>query len=236
MTEETKEIGQTQEVSNKELNFRKLESEREKEKEQRIRLETELQMVRSQMSEIQNSFKPKEPDPFDDLDEYVDPEVKKRILQKFEKTNSSFEKRAMEIARQEYQKIQSEKEEEKRKDFLTTLRKTYSDYDEVMNEANLKILNDADPIFIEGTLQIQDEFKRRELAYKKIKTLKKEETKQSISDKVAQNQRNPYHIPSHAAPTSTAIHQDLNTRESREAAYKRLKDAQKNPIGQRIPS
>lgn len=221
-------------ASDKEFNFRRLEAEREKEREARIKAELEAQMRQKELEEIKEYLKPKEKDPFDDSDDVIDPELRSRIEAKLAKERSTFERKAEEIAKSTYERIQREKEEAEKKNYLQKLRGEFKDYDDVVSEQNLAVMFEKDPVFAEAALKIPDDYDRRKLVYARIKALGPQEEAPSVKDKVLENQKNPYHVPSGSAPTSNAVDYDLNTRESREAAYKRLKQAQRRPIEPRL--
>jgi len=117
------------------------------------------------------------------------------------------------------------------KGFSNVQKIKYKDYDEVMSQQNLATLEQKDPVFLRTVLLVPDEYERRKLTYKKLKSFKDETP--SVKDKVKENQKNPYYIPTGAAPTSNAIGFDLNTKEARDAAYQMLKDAQRKPLSSR---
>jgi hypothetical protein len=70
--------------------------------------------------------------------------------------------------------------------------------------------------------------------YKKLKSLQtnapKKEEKISIKEKVEENTKNPYYIPSSASIPS-AVDFDIKSPQARRQAYEKLKAAQRNPIG-----
>ena len=85
---------------------------------------------------------------------------------------------------------------------------------------------------MEAAIKIPDEYERRILTYARIKALEVNAPQQpSVKEKIEENQKNPYHIPSGSAPTSSGVSFDVRSKEARELAYKRLKDAQRRPIG-----
>lgn len=214
--------------SDKELNFRRLEAARESEREARIRAEMQAEAMRNELNEIKQMLQPKEADPLDGVEDYVDPA---RLRAKLEKVSANLKKEAKEIAQQT---IREERELEEKRNFLHRLKGQYSDYDQVMNEANIANLESVDPVFIETVLEIPDEYARRLKTYKKLKSLQqiapKKEDVPSIKDKVEENARNPFYIaPSMATPSGVDF--DIKSKVSREQAYAKLKAAQKGPIG-----
>ncbi len=216
-------------LSDKEINFRNLEQARDQEKEARMRAELQSEMLRKEMDEIKELLKPKEVDPLDGDD--IDPDLRNKVNARFAKERATFERKAEEIAKSTYSRIEREREEADKKNFLPKLKKKYADYDDVMSAQNLKVLEEKDPVFLRTVLLVPDEYERRKLTYKKLKTFKDETP--SVKDKVKENQKNPYYIHAGAAPTSNAIGFDLNTKEARDAAYKMLKDAQRKPLSSR---
>lgn len=216
--------------SNKELNFRRLEESKEIEKEARIRAEMEAQYLRQQLEEIKHSLQPKEQDPLDGIDDYIDANV---LRAKLEKERALLKKEAREIAKQT---IQEEREQEEKRNFFQRLKNKYSDYDQVMNEANVITLQKTDPVFYQSVLEVQDDYKRRDYAYQKIKSMQtqtpKVEEKPSVKEIVAENFQNPYYIPSNVATPSaiSAVDFDVKSKAAREQAYAKLKANQRRPI------
>ncbi len=213
--------------SDKELNFRRLEEARNKDRENSIRLEMQNEMLQSELTQIKEYMKPKEADPFDDVDELIDPELKRKLQKKFDNLGSSLERKAGEIAERKYQEIQDRKEEADRKNFLPKLQSRYNDFDDVMSEGNIIEFGKEDPVFLQTVLMVPDEYKKREMLYQKIKNSKAGVKTPTVQDKVQANQRNPYFIPSGSAPTTSAIDFDLNAPGAREAAYSKLKAAKR---------
>jgi hypothetical protein len=212
-------------TSDKEVNFRRLEAARDSEREARIRAEMHSQRMEEELKNIKDMLQPKESDPLDSSEDYVDGV---RLKAKLEKERASYEKKAVDIARNTYEQIQLE---EKKKNFLGRLKSEHSDYDQIMSENNVINLEKQNPHFVQAILKIDDEYDRRKLAYEYLKANQApKETFQSIKDKVAENASNPYYIPA-GSGTPTAIEFDTKSASSREAAYAKLKAAQKRPIG-----
>lgn len=212
--------------SDKELNFRKLEAAREQDREKAIRLEMQNQMLEKELSEIKEYLKPKEVDPFDDIDEFIEEPLKKKLEAKFNKVVSLSERKAEEAVERKLLERERQKEEAEKKNFLPKLKSSYNDFDEVMTEKNIYELGEKDPEFLTAVLEMPDEYRKRELLYNRIKKQKKE-PEPTVQDKVQKNLRNPYFIPASAAPTSNALDFDLNAPGARLAAYQKLKQMQK---------
>ncbi len=215
-------------VSNKELNFRRLEAAREAEREARIRAEIAAEAMRNELKEIKQMLQPKEQDPLDGVEDFVDPT---RLKQKLQQERAHFKREAREIAEQTYE---DRRRKDEKDNFLQRLKGQFSDYDDVMNETNLAHLEQEDPVFLGTVLKVPDEYERRLDTYKKIKSIQskkpKVEEQSSIKGKVEENMRNPYFIqPSSGTPS--AVEFDIRSKQARDQAYQKLKAAQKMPIG-----
>lgn len=219
---------------NKDYNFRRLEEAKEREAERRMQAEMQAEMLKKEIEEIKGYLKPKEKDPFDDLEEYLDPEAKSRLEAKLARERESLRREAEKIARDTYGRIEKEREDAEKKDFLGRLKKKYADFDEVVNEQSIVEFQKKYPDDVDDLMAIEDPYVRRERAYRKFKQWggpQKEEP--SVKDVVAKNQKNPYHVPSSSAPTSNAVDFDVRSPAAREAAYAALKAAQRRPIENR---
>ena len=221
-------------VSDKEYNFRRLEEAREKEREQRerekearIRAEIERDRYVQEINELKELLKPKEVDPFDDED--FDPDLRSRIEKKLDKERQSFERKAQQIAEETYQRKTAEKEQAAKKDFNTRLRESYPDIDKVITESSLKDLAEKDSVFLESVLAIPDDFIKRELTYKRLKSMSAPKVDE-VQKKIDQNVRNPHVIPDTAIPCSSGLDFDVRSPQARQSAYEALKAAQRRPI------
>lgn len=225
----------TSQSSDKDYNFRRLEEAREKELERRMQAEMQAEMLRKEIEEIKGYLKPKEKDPFDDSDEYIDPELRSRLEAKLAKERESLKREAERIARDTYSSIEKEREEADKKNFLKKLKQKYADFDEVVNEQSIIEFQKKFPDDVEIIMDIEDPYKRRERAYKKFKSWSTSKEEPSVKDVVAKNQKNPYHVPNSSAPSSNAVDFDVRSKSAREAAYAALKAAQRRPIETRRP-
>ena len=220
--EETK--SQSQGISDKAReNFARLEAAKQAERDARIRAEMERDMLKKQIDE---SSRPKEVDPLDGVEDYIDKERLQLIRQK---DKAAFQKEAEEIANRTYE---TRRKEEDKRNFLPKLKAQFSDYDQVMNEKNIAELEERSPAFVKSVLNIQDDYERRLLTYEFLKGQqpKPAEEKPSIKDRVAENQQNPYYIPA-GSGTPTALEFDTKSKAARDQAYQKLKQAQRRPIG-----
>lgn len=211
--------------NDREVNFEKLRRKTEA-------LEQELQkrdeMMRAQqqtLQDMQARFGSPQRDEFDSLpdEELIDKAKFKRLI---DKERSTMRKEAEEIARQTYQKIDSENYQQK-------LYSAFPDYDQVVNSSNAEKLQEKDPEFMSLLAEVKDEYKRREMAYKKMKKLAQADEKPKVKaqDIVNENRQtaSSYFTPSGQGPTANpyGFEFDVRNSESRTKAYERLKSAQK---------
>lgn len=222
----TQEASRPQEAqrSEQEGHFAKL---RKKTEALEVALQEKDHMLRQQqqmLEQMQARFMPQERDEFESLpdEELIDKAKLKRLM-----TNERQKilKEAETVARQTYQKIDSENYQRK-------IYSQYPDYDQVVNEEGAEKLREKDPEFFAALSKIGDEYERRELAYKKIKRLVQEDVKPVVkAQEVANDNRmmgNAYYTPAgQSLMPSTATEFDVKSPAARKAAYERLKAAQK---------
>jgi hypothetical protein len=210
-------------------NFARLEAAKEAEREARIRAEMQAEAMRNELQEIKQMLQPKEKDPLDEVQDIsdLDPQRLKAALATRE---ARFKKEAEAIAKSVYER---EKREHEEKNYLQRLKSEFRDYDEVMTESNIASLEKVDPVFLRTVMRNSSDYERRLDTYEKIKSLKlqeKVEDKPSIKEKVEENQRNTFFIPSDAG-TPGAVEFDIKSKTARMQAYDKLKAAQRRPIG-----
>lgn len=216
-------------LSDKEINFRKVEALREQEREARIKAELQNDLLRNELESIKQMLQPKEKDYLDDLQDIsdLDPAKFKAILAQKE---AQFKKEAKQIAKSAI----DEHEQQKRKtNFRDELRRQYHDYDSVMNEQMIAHISETEPDALGAISAIEDPYVRCEKAYhffkKKMPTQKQELP--SIKEKVEENAMNPYMIAaSSAAPPYAAVEFDVRSSSARKDAYEKLKAAQRRPL------
>lgn len=227
VAEQEKKAQETKAANDKEMNFRRLEQAKEAEREARIRAEMQNEHLRKEMESIKEMLKPKETDPLDDVEDYVDAD---KLRAKLAKERENMKREAEVIAKRTYEQIEQEKY---KTNFLQRLKQEHPDFDQVMNEQNVARLEETNPVFLKAVLQIPDEYERRKIAYEYIKnTTPKPEDKPSIKEKVQENLMNPYYIPpGSGTPTATAVDFDVRSPNARTQAYEKLKQAQRRPIG-----
>ena len=175
---------------------------------------------------MQSRFAPQDRDEYDALpsEELIDKAKLQRIR---EKDRESYRKEAETIARQTYAKIDSENYQQK-------LYSSFPDYDQVVNAANAEKLQEKDPEFVALLGEVKDDYKRREMAYKKMKKIVQAEAvvpKVKAQDVVNENRKDSssFYSPGGQGPSSNpySFEFDVRSPEARTKAYERLKAAQK---------
>lgn len=200
--------------TDKELNFRALESkyQRQLEQERAARLEAE------RVAQEATAKKQQQSDDEDNDDEpYVDHKKLKRTLSSFERSmEEKIEKKAEEKARSLYEK-------EKRDSWI----KNNPDFYEVLQ--NAEKFAQKDPELAETILEMPDTFERQKLVYKNIKALglHKPEVKQpSIQEKIDANRRSPYYQPSGVGTAPYAQVGDFSSTGQKQA-YEKMQQLKK---------
>jgi hypothetical protein len=132
------------------------------------------QIARSQaevIEQLKQQLTPKEVDEFEDIadDDYLPVGKVKQLV----------EKKARAIVQAETQKILQQREQA---NFLDKLKKQYGDFDDIVNQETLAILEKQDPDLAETIAGLQDPYKIGLQSYKYIKAL-------GIADKVPQARR-----------------------------------------------
>lgn len=182
-----------------------------------------LQQMQQELSQFKAQFQPRQVDEFDSMpsDELIDKAKLQRIR---EKDRENLRKEAEEIARQTYAKLDSE-------NYQQRLYSAYPDYDQVVNSSNAEKLQEKDPEFMSLLAEVKDEYKRREMAYRKMKKLGDDKPKIKAQDIVNENRQTAgaYYSPGGQGPSSNpyAFEFDVKSPEARTKAYERLKAAQK---------
>lgn len=213
-------------LSDKEMNFRRVEASREAEREARLRAEMKAEQMHAELQQIKAMLQPRESDPLEGVEDFVDAKV---LRAKLEKERNLFKKEAKEIA---LQTVRQEREEEKKRNWHERLQSQFPDFDQVMTDTNLAYLEKADPVFCETVLEVQDDYSKRLKTYKKLKTLSTAQNQPSIKEKIEENAKNPYFIAG-SVPTGpydalNGVDFDVGSRAARDKAYAKLKSAQKN--------
>jgi hypothetical protein len=198
-------------ISDKELNFRKLEA----------KYQQEVAMERSKREEIERrmnelSQKSEVEEVEDDSEPYVD-------HKKLEKKLAKYDQKARKETQSEIQRaVQHAIKEEKKDNWL----KTHSDFDQVMEHAE-KIYH-KDPELAEAILEMPPSFERQKLVYKSIKNMgldKPAEKQQSIQEKIDSNRRAPFYQPSSVGAAPYASAGDYSA-SGQKQAYDKMKELQ----------
>lgn len=169
-------------ASDKEINLRKLVKQNKALEQQNQMVSQELAQMR-QMIEMSRTMMPQqavreispyekyglEPGGLVEADKFITALAKER-----EDMEKRFEKKAEEAAERLFEKRQNAS-------FGERISMRYPDYDQVINEENMHLLEEEDPEFVESLNDVKDEFKRRELAYKKTKRILNSRAPVSIS-------------------------------------------------------
>lgn len=226
-TQETVNQGQaaTQDASkgDREINFEKLRKKLDGLEQEKADRDARLEKQQREIDELRSRFAPVQKVEDDEISiddsDYLDGAKVKKILAKQE---IKFAKKAEEIARSTFQKIDSE-------NFAQRLKTSYPDYESVVTSENAGRLQESDPEYVALLAEVKDEFKRRELAYKRIKKLATEDKvpKVKAQDVVEENRK----IASHSFTQSgqgpmqnpNGFEFDVRNKEAREKAYARLK-------------
>jgi hypothetical protein len=230
---EEKVAQENQQLSDKELNFRRLEAARDKEREERIRAEMQAQHLERELENIKTMLTPKEKDPLDEIQDFseLDREKLRAILAQRE---AQIEKKIEKNLATKFEEFERNK---RRANFRDELRRTYNDYDTVMNENVIAQIQEREPEAVEAISAIEDPYVRCEKAYhffKKRMAATPREDSPSIKEKVKENMQNSYFLPSGTgSPPSKmdAIEFDVRSQQAKKAAYEKLKAAQRRPIG-----
>jgi hypothetical protein len=184
---EMQEVPATQELSNKELNFRALEQQMKQERARAVELEQRFAQERAAREELERKISEREPEE----DTYSEPYVDEKRL---EKKLAKHEQKTIKMTQNEINKaVQQAIQEERKSNWL----KQNADFYDVLKHAD-KFANAA-PDLAESILEMPDSFERQKLVYANIKALgvHKEPPKEpSIQEKIEANRRGAYYQPS----------------------------------------
>ncbi len=208
---EAENVAQDQKVTDKELNFRRLESKYQQEVayERAKREETERRMQELTQSKQQE---PEE----EDTEPYVDHKRLNKSLNKFGQNTQVEIQKAMQQAKH------MAKEELKQEFFLENT----PDFYQVLEHAE-KFAQKA-PKLAENILRMPEGFERQKLVYNTIKELglDKPEVKQStIQEKIDSNKRSPYYQPTSVGASPYASASDFSA-SGQAQAYEKMKELQ----------
>jgi len=193
--------------SDKELNFRALQS----------RYERELQQERAAREAAEKRVAEHESRPANDEDD-DEPYVNKK---KLDKTLSRFGQESKKETQSEIQRaVQTAIREEKKANWVNNNK----DFYDILGHADK--LMEADPDLAESILDMPEGFERQKLVYKNIKALglhKPKEVKSTIQDKVNANQRGPYYQPSNIGTAPYASQGDFS-QSGQKQAYDKMQE------------
>ncbi len=206
---------QENKVSDKEINFRKIE---EKHRRELADMQARLEETERKATEALSRNRDNEDDKDDD-EPYVGHKRLEKKLSNFErKMEEKIDRKAEEKARM----LIGQKEEE---DWI----KNNSDFSDVLREENLvKLVNKA-PGLAESIKRMPDGIEKQKLVYNTIKSMgldKPEQKQSSIQEKIDANRRSPYYQPSGvgAAPYNSVG--DFSEA-GQKNAYSKMKELQK---------
>lgn len=202
---------ETAPLSDKELNFRRLESKYQK----------ELAYERAKREEIEKRIqeyekKTQEPEEDDDAEPYVDHKKLEKKLNKF--AQHSQQQTQNEIKKAVQQAIQ----EERKQNWI----KNNPDFYDVLQHAEALALQAPD--LAESILEMPDSFERQKLVYKNIKVLGLDKPKQkepSIQEKIDLNRRSPFYQPSNVAAAPYSSYGNFSE-SGQKQAYEKMKELQ----------
>lgn len=205
---------QVQQVTDKELNFRKLESKYQQELAYERSLREEAQRQAQSLSQSHKT----EPDEEDDdsSEPYVDHKRLNKKLNKFGLNTQSEIKNAMNQAKE------LAKEELKQELFL----ENHSDFHQVLEKAEL--FAEKHPKLAENILRMPAGFERQKLVYHTIKELgidKPKAPEQTIQQKIDANRKAPYYQPSGVGASPYHSASDFST-SGQKQAYDKMKELQ----------
>lgn len=210
-------------TSDKEFNFRRLEKKAEALEQALHERDEMLKRQQTTLEQLQARFAP-ERDEFDSLpnEELID---KARFIRVLEKERERNKREAEEVARQTYQRIDSE-------NYVQRLQSKYPDYDQVVNASNAEKLQETDPDFVAVLSEVKDEFKRREMAYKRIQKVLAEEKPRAKAQELVQENRQAaanFFTPHGQSPMMNphGFDFDVRSKDAKIKAYERLKAAQR---------
>lgn len=198
-------------VSDKEFNFRQLESkyrtEVERERQARLELEQKLQAM-SQQNNIANEEE-------ESSEPYVDNRRLEKKLARFGQSTQSDIQKAMEKAKQDA------KEELRQELWLDS----NPDFFDVLQ--NAEKFAQTNPMLADSILKMPDSFERKKLVYANIKAMnlhKPAPVESSIQDKIDANKRSPFYQPSNIGTAPYAPTGDFSDA-GKKAAYDKMQQS-----------
>lgn len=199
-----------QKQSDKEWNFRQLESKYEK----------QLAQERSEKADLQKALQERQDHQSQEDEDDSEPYVDKK---KLNKTLVKFGQQAKQETQGEIQKaVQTALQQERQQNWI----KNNPDFYDTLKHAER--LAQKDPELAETILEMPDNFARQQLVYKNIKALglHQDAPKQpSIQEKIDSNRRSPYYQPSGTGTAPYAASSDYSA-QGQKQAYDKMKELQ----------
>lgn len=211
MTEENQEDKkEVQDVSDKELNFRRQQQKYEamlaKERQER---EDAIRRVQAEYEQKLQSYQRTEDD---DDDDYIDRKRLQKQFQDFEKNlESKFDKKAEQKALTLLQQKEREQWLKNNQDFYDVLEKHADRFAEQY------------PGLAEDILTMPEGFQRQRLVYQNIKTLGIDKPKESIQQTVDQKRQSPYYQPTNIGSAPSGVQGDFSPQGQRNA-YEKMQE------------
>lgn len=209
------------EVRTKDENMERI---RKKLEAQEAALHESRQLIQQQAGMLEQLRNPQQHrDAWDDIPdgELIDKSKMQKIL---EREREKLKKETEAIARETYQRID-------RESFQQKLRHQYPDYESVVNAESAKELEEKDPEYAALLMELDDEYKKRDLAYRRIKKLQQAKPAAIPAQQIVDENKkaNHYFQPAGqgAMQNPYAFEFDVRSKEAREKAYAKLKSAQK---------
>lgn len=212
-SQENQEQNTENKVSDKELNFRKLEERYERQLAQERSARQEAERL-AQEATVRNNRTNEEEE--SDSEPYVDHKKLSKTLNKFGQTTKSEIEKAMEIAKSKA------KEELKQELWL----ERNPDFYDVLKHAE-KFAQKA-PDLAETILRMPEGFERQKLVYQNIKTLgidKPEQKQSTVQEKIDANRRSPFYQPTNVGTAPYASSSDFS-QSGQKQAYAKMKELQ----------
>lgn len=204
--------------SDKDKNFERLRNKLESLESEAHESREVIKKQNELLERMQTAFSssPQDSDDYERMD--AEDFISKKHLNKWEQRSQEKFKQLAEKAIQEYEK----------KNYIQKLHHAYPDYEDVVSTENVKKLEQDDPEYAQLLAEVKDDYKRREMAYKRIKKAQKNSitAQQVVEENKAKNY---YYSPAGQGSSynSHAIEFDVRNKSARQQAYERLKSAQK---------
>jgi len=216
MTVEATPQGEAPKVSDKELNFRQLESKYER---QLAQERSERERIARELDEIKKAKAMPIEEDDDDAEPYVD-------KKKLKKEQAKFGQQIKQETKADIQRaVQDAIQEERRNNWINN----NPDFAKVMSEHAQDFYEKA-PDLAETILQMPEGFERQKLVYHSIKRLGIDQPQQkqpSIQDKIDANRRSPFYQPTGISTPAGAPQGDFSEA-GKKSAYEQMQKLKAN--------